>query len=116
MGRANRPPHNLKGLKMGRHSYVIHFIDEFGKAVSTLTSITINIAGGGAATIYTTAARTTQKTNPIVSGLSDGTVEFYYNAASCDIVVTDGTTTRSISGVTPATPTHEWPSHLSDSS
>ena len=101
---------------MGRFSYLIHFIDEFGKAVTSLTSVTVNITGGGAATIYTTAARTTEKTNPIVSGLSDGTIEFYYNGASCDIVVTDGTTTRSISGVTPADHSYEWPSHMADES
>lgn len=99
---------------MGRHSYVIHFIDEFGKAVTTLTSVTVNITGAAAATIYTTPARTTVKTNPIESGLSDGTVEFYYNAPNCELVVTDGITTRTITGVTPATPTHEWPSHMAD--
>lgn len=101
---------------MGRHSYVVHFVDEFGKAVTTLTSVTVNITGGSAATIYTTAARTTEKTNPIVSGLSDGTIEFYYSAANCELVVTDGTTTRTITGVTPATPTFEWPSHMADES
>ena len=101
---------------MGRHSYVIHFIDEFGKAVTTITSVTVNIAGGSAATIYATAARTTEKTNPIVSGLSDGTIEFYYNGSSCDLVITDGTTTRTMSGITPAEPSIQWPSHMADES
>lgn len=101
---------------MGRHSYKVHFIDEFGKAVKTITSVTVNITGGSAATIYTTAARTTEKTNPIVSGLSDGTIEFYYSAANCELVVTDDTSTRTITGVTPATPTFEWPSHMADES
>lgn len=101
---------------MGRFSYVIHFIDEFGKAVTTLTSVTVKISGGSNATIYTTAARTTQKTNPIVSGLTDGTIEFYYNGASCDLVITDGTTTRSPTGITPADHSIRWPSHMADES
>jgi len=101
---------------MGRKSYLIHFIDEFGKAVKTLTSVTVNITGGGEATIYTTPARTTEKTNPIETGLDDGTVEFYYNGASCELVVTDDTTTRTIENVTPATPTHQWPKHMLDES
>lgn len=101
---------------MGRHSYLIHFVDENGVAVTTITSVTVNVAGGSAATIYTTPARTTEKTNPIVSGLSDGTVEFYYNGASCDLVITDGTTTRSPTGIAPTDHKIEWPSHMADES
>lgn len=101
---------------MGRHSYLIHFVDEFGTAVTTITSVTVNITGAGAATIYSTPARAATKTNPIVSGLSDGTIEFYYNAADCELVVTDGTTTRTVTGVTPKTGSIEWPSHMADES
>jgi hypothetical protein len=101
---------------MGRKSYVIHFIDEFGEAVTSITSVTVNIAGGSTATIYTTPARTTEKTNPIVSGLSDGTIEFYYNGATCDLVITDGTTTRTMSGITPTDHSIQWPSHMADES
>lgn len=89
----------------GRKPYVVHFVDELGNANTGLTSVEVQISGGSTATVYGTAGTTSSATNPIVDAttLATGTVTFYYAAATCTLVITDGTDTRTVTGITPRT-------------
>jgi len=96
----------------GRKGYVLSFVDEFGDAVTSLTSVEIQISDSTTATIYADAFTTSSLTNPIVTGLDDGSVTFFYSATDCTVVATDGTYSRTLVDIDPKNPTIMFPSFL----
>lgn len=81
--------------------FQMEFQDMWGEAVTGLTSV--NIQGAGTAvssTIYYDRAKASSQTNPIVSGLGQGRIGFWLNAASYKVTATDGTNTLVVDNVT----------------
>ncbi len=98
------PLYGAYGLKC----YTLTVLNEKGEPVTGLTSVDIQTTDAGtSATIYSDD-QATAKTNPIVSGLSTGTITFWYAETSCDIVLTDGTNTVTIQDFTPVMHTVEF--------
>ena len=87
----------------GRRAYLINIVNSTGEANVDVTSFEVKIAGSTTATIYDSRNTTSSATNPIVTGLDDGSVTFYYAGATCDVTLSDGTYSKSWSGVTPKT-------------
>ena len=105
----------------GRRAYLVSIVDSLHeKNGDEVTSFTVNIAGSTAATIYANRSTTTAATNPIVDSstatdittLTDGYVTFWYAGATCDIILSDGTYTKTHSGVTPRNTRLMYDSHL----
>jgi hypothetical protein len=77
------------------------FYDIFGDEETGLTSVTIYNAGTSTnATLYTSRTGSTALTNPITTGLSDGTIEFWSRDADYKFTVTDGTDSLTIDNMT----------------
>jgi hypothetical protein len=85
----------------GRRNYTIHIVDALHESNTEVTSFEVKIAGSTTATIYSSRSTTSSATNPIVTGLSDGTVTFWYAGATCDVTLSNGTYSKSWSGITP---------------
>ncbi len=69
-----------------------------------ITTVTIYDAGTtDVATIYADDVGTSL-TNPIVTGIDDGTFEFWTSESSVDVVLDDGIRSKMISGMTTVTP------------
>lgn len=105
----------------GRRVYLVSIVDSLHeKNDDEVTSFTVNIAGSTAAKIYANAHTTTEATNPIVDSstatdittLTDGYVAFWYSGATCDIILSDGTFTKTHSSVTPQNTRLMFDSHL----
>ena len=104
----------------GRRAYLISIVDVLHDKNTEVTSITVNIAGSTAATIYANASTTTAATNPIVDSstatdittLTDGYITFWYAGATCDIILSDGTYTKTHASVTPRNTRLMFDSHL----
>lgn len=105
----------------GRRAYIVSVVDSLHeKNDDEVTSFQVNIAGSTAATIYANASTTTSATNPIVDSstatdittLTDGYVVFWYAGATCDIILSDGTYTKTHSSVTPQNTRLMYDSHL----
>jgi len=71
----------------GVHKYWFQIVDEMGKPITSGLTVDIQIATtGGTATIYSDTAATS-KTNPVTGTITNGIVEFYYGATSCDVEI-----------------------------
>lgn len=75
--------------------------DMFGDEVTDLTSMNVQNAGTGtSSTIYSDRMGNTSMTNPIVSGMSSGTISFWSKDADYKITITDGTDSLTVDNMT----------------
>lgn len=89
-------------MNYGLMPYRITVVDEFDQARTDVTSVTIYDPGTtDAATLYEDRSKNNSLTNPVVdtNDLADGTISFWGQYASYDLVVTDGTYTVSPTGI-----------------
>ncbi len=92
--------HALFGLA----KYWAAIYDTEGNVRTDITSVTVyDVNTTTVATIFADD-QGTSLTNPIVTGIDDGTFEFYTAATSVDVVATDGVRSKMISGMTTVTP------------
>lgn len=109
---------NLFGA-YGRRYYSVTFYDEWDEPVTSLTSVSFYLATTAtAATIYADASSSTEvgTSGVVTSGISDGTVEFWYSASTIKFTATDGTYTRTMDNWANTTVRVAFPSYLSEMS